>query len=79
MDADPPRQRRTRRLVGSASVRKVRNFLIELRRGRGHRCSADVDVSVRMTVDEDKQLYRGPPRERRTDGNAAIRATHPKR
>ena len=36
---------------------RLRHFLIE----EGPPCrSPDVDVSLRMTVDEDKQLYRGP-------------------
>ena len=60
MDADPPRQRRTRWLVGSASVKKVRHFLIELRRGRGECRKPDVEVRLRMTVDECKHLLRGP-------------------
>ena len=52
-----------------AAVRKTRtaptlwslspHFLIELGRGGGHCRSPDVDVSLRMTVHEDKQLYRG--------------------
>ena len=50
LDTDPPRQRRTQWLAGSVSVMRVRHFLIELRRGRGHCRSPDVDVDLEAAM-----------------------------